>query len=436
MMKRRLARSRVTDARNAARIACLTALTAVTVGACADSEKVDDRAIWTDSAGVTMVHYPSLPSLEEGRIVLSPEPELIIGHEGAEPAYEFFRIVGVAHLIDGTLVIANAGTVQLRFFDSDGQFLRSIGQRGEGPGEFMNMRGLWLTGGDSLAVWDGGSSLSLFSPDGEFVRSARIAGTPFTGFRQQFFVRGVLRDGRVVGFLPSIPPPPGGEPHRAADLLAFKAFDDAQWDSVQVTPGHESFSETVPENPDRISLMSTTLGAYSFAAAAGSTVALVDAADFRIELYDPDGRLSTVISAALPDIPVTARLLDAHIESAIELFPPGTSDQAREAFRERIRNAPLASVLPKVRTVFVDSEDRIWVERFGEPGSHTSRWEVFERDGTWIGRIEMPDGFARGITPTVAPGFSVASERVSGVWLDPETKLETVRVYRIYEQGR
>jgi hypothetical protein len=101
-----------------------------------------------------------------------------------------------------------------------------------------------------------------------------------------------------------------------------------------------------------------------------------------------------------------------------------------------MRSAPLASVLPKIRAVLVDDEDRIWVERFDEPGSHTSRWEVFERDGTWIGRIGMPDGFARGSAGTGGPVFFGASEQVGGVWLNPDTGVETVRVYRIRQRTR
>ena len=433
-MKRFVVPTRLSDVREAAGIACLVALGAVTVGACADSERADDQAIRTDSAGVSMVHYPSLPSLEESRFVLSPEPDLIIGREGAEPAYEFFRIAGVARLSDGSLVVANAGTHELRFFDADAQFLGSTGGRGEGPGEFRGIRGLWVTQGDSLIVWDeGGRTLNLFSPGGEYVRSARVGTTPFNDYLQQPRLLGILGDGRVATFLASINVMMPSGPQRYPQLLAFTALDDEQWDSIRVTRSAEVSIEPHSTNPASTVMINTTFSASSIASAASSTVALVDTEDFRIELYNTYGQLSKIISVALPDIPVTTGMLDPHIDSLIEQFFPNMSDQDRGPFRERIRSQPLASVLPKIRAVIVDSADRIWVERYDEPGSHASRWEVFERDGTWIGRIEMPYGFVR--FSGGAPALVADEEQVTGVWVDPETGIETVRVHRIRQHA-
>lgn len=98
------------------------------------------------------------------------------------------------------------------------------------------------------------------------------------------------------------------------------------------------------------------------------------------------------------------------------------------------RPAHLAPFLPEIRDVFVDPDERIWVERFDVPGAGPSRWQVFAGDGTWVGRVEMPEGLARGTSDgRGAPGFSVTSGRLAGVWRDPDTDVETVRVYRVME---
>jgi hypothetical protein len=171
-------RHKVTRARQAGLcrkigVGSVLALSAGAVGACADST-LDDLPIRTDSAGVSIVHYPSLPSVENSRLAIADEPELTLGHERGEPAYEFFTIAGVVRLGDGSLVVANAGTMELRVFSPDGRFLGAFGGRGEGPGELSFMRGLWITGGDSLVVWDGQSKFNLFSPSGEFVRTGAL----------------------------------------------------------------------------------------------------------------------------------------------------------------------------------------------------------------------------------------------------------------------
>ena len=73
------------------------------------------------------------------------------------------------------------------------------------------------------------------------------------------------------------------------------------------------------------------------------------------------------------------------------------------------------------------------MERYDVPARGPSRWEVFDRDGTWIGRMEMPEGLVRGMRAELAPSLSIASGRLAGVWTDPDTGVETVRVYRVIE---
>lgn len=60
-------------------------------------------------------------------------------------------------------------------FDRQGRHLHTIGRDGEGPGEFRSWAALFTSPGDSLYAFDSGLyRLSVFSPDFEFVRSARI----------------------------------------------------------------------------------------------------------------------------------------------------------------------------------------------------------------------------------------------------------------------
>ncbi|WP_419943063.1 hypothetical protein [Candidatus Palauibacter sp.] len=62
-----------------------------------------------------------------------------IGTAGGDPAYELFRVGGAMRLSDGRIVVANAGTGELRVYDPDGIHLASWGGQGDGPGEFGPM---------------------------------------------------------------------------------------------------------------------------------------------------------------------------------------------------------------------------------------------------------------------------------------------------------
>ena len=405
-----------------------------------------DTAIRNDSAGVTLVEYPSLPPIEESRIALAAEPDLVLGDGRAfeGPDYDFFQIAGVSQLGDGTLIVANQGSRELRFFGADGQFLRSAGGDGDGPGEFRRVQGPWIIESDTIVVFDMSlRRFQLFSPDGAFVRVTPMTGASFTGFLPQprglgVVGNGILGNGRAVMFLdPDLPPGPTNGVQRLPNLLALHRLGDGGWDSVRVVAGIERIVEVRGES---LTLPGYKFNAYPVAAGAGATAAVADAARFRVELYGPDGRLVSILSASVPTIPVTSDVIEGAVEhwlaNAMDVVPePGP---ARAAYAERIRDEFLARhapVLPAIRDLFVDADERIWVERYDVPARGPSRWEVFERDGTWISRVEMPEGFTRGRRAMFpwAPYFSVASGRLAGVWTDPDTGLETVRVYRLIE---
>ncbi len=84
----------------------------------------------------------------------------------------------------------------LAIWSPDGQFLRTLGRMGEGPGEFMRGGGLnlWIIEGDTLLVRDNGFQWSFFSPDHQYVRRFREVG--FVGLSPSTHL---LDDGRLAG---------------------------------------------------------------------------------------------------------------------------------------------------------------------------------------------------------------------------------------------
>ncbi|MEX2402706.1 MAG: 6-bladed beta-propeller, partial [Balneolales bacterium] len=55
---------------------------------------------------------------------------------------------------DHDLVIQDGRTQTLFWFDSDGNFIRTIGREGRGPGEFTDIRHVLIAPGDTLHVFD------------------------------------------------------------------------------------------------------------------------------------------------------------------------------------------------------------------------------------------------------------------------------------------
>ena len=89
----------------------------------------------------------------------------------------------VAPLIDQTRV---------GVFAADGRFIRTLGRRGRGPGEFVEVRDVQVGRGDTLYVLHD-ESISLFGPDSlQYVRSASSSAAGMATFV------GVLSDGSAI----------------------------------------------------------------------------------------------------------------------------------------------------------------------------------------------------------------------------------------------
>ncbi|MGA2533743.1 MAG: 6-bladed beta-propeller [Candidatus Aminicenantales bacterium] len=94
--------------------------------------------------------------------------------------------------VDGVrslIYVVDAGTCRVLVFDFRGEFLRAIGRKGQGPGEFMRPTGMCLIKDGGIAVADFGSNrIQIFDAAGKFARSvtvteARVADLVFTDGR-------------------------------------------------------------------------------------------------------------------------------------------------------------------------------------------------------------------------------------------------------------
>lgn len=106
-----------------------------------------------DSADVVIVESES-PAWDDGEAwSVAADPSVSIGVVDGEAAYQLDRVRAVASAPDGRIVVANAGSSEIRVYDSAGQHLVSFGGTGEGPGEFRRVGSMVLLG-DTVAVFD------------------------------------------------------------------------------------------------------------------------------------------------------------------------------------------------------------------------------------------------------------------------------------------
>ena len=112
-----------------------TLLLLTALAAPVDARAQAPASLMRDSSGVRIIEN-ARPGWAPGKAwTLSASPLLEIGPAGG-PEYVFSRIASATRLRDGRIVVAERAALQLRFFSATGRHLRTVGAKGQGPGEF------------------------------------------------------------------------------------------------------------------------------------------------------------------------------------------------------------------------------------------------------------------------------------------------------------
>lgn len=124
--------------------------------------------------GVAVMVNPAEP--QYGRIELDLEEELRIGGEGDDRT-QFFRVKDVGVDRQGNIHVVDMSNGRVQVFDTDGAYIRTIGRSGQGPGEFEYPTLVRFGDGEgAVQVMDRFRRINLFDQNGQFVRSAVVAG--------------------------------------------------------------------------------------------------------------------------------------------------------------------------------------------------------------------------------------------------------------------
>lgn len=91
--------------------------------------------------GVKVIKNPAEPLY--GEITFELEEDLSIGSEDDEN-YLFYRVSDIQVDTDGNIYVLDSGNHRLQLFDKNGKYLRTIGKKGQGPGEFNSPTSLQL----------------------------------------------------------------------------------------------------------------------------------------------------------------------------------------------------------------------------------------------------------------------------------------------------
>lgn len=382
-----------------------------------------------DSGGVRIIDNrgPGLNAQRAWRI--DRDPVLRIGGEPADTdtLNEVQLVMGITRLTDGRTAVGVQASNAVRFYDTRGKFVGSAGRRGQGPGEFQQIMGVWAIRGDTLIVGDLGE-LEIFTGAGEFVTqgASRSRGDRFV------FPTSVLTDGSYLGVLRDVAAPPPAGRTRISVPVIHVSRDGQRVDTI----GTYLMQEQVFDGRQR----------YGVGVAFSGT-SIVEGNDRRFFIASPtkpeigeytlSGLQTRLIR--LPDRGITTPKEAIQAHRAWFQTMPGEdgrpmSPAMKARFAQMLERTVYAERLPNFGALIVDRSGNLWVQRydyrseFRTPGPVrtqtmpvASRWDVIGTDGRWICSVELPPRF----TPV-----EIGADYVAGLARDDD-EVEQVRVYRL-----
>ena len=345
-----------------------------------------------------------------------------IGMIDGPPEYLLGRFPTFTIGLDGSLFVADG---QLRHYDADGQYVRTIARRGQGPGEVRAVAGMDVSVDGRLAVLDfGNRRVSVFSPGGSLVREIRLsgsAGRPGQG-------RDAIRWDDEGQLWIALNPPRSGPDTLATGarplfgrLIGHEEATDTVFLPIRAWEGCErrlpvysggSFEDNRVRHMPFAQWSRSRMGVLAFGCSAS----------YAINVARPDGVVTRISKAWEPPVRT-----DEEHEYWSDGFRMANSqrrsdNQTLTSLGRAAEARPIFSIpiLPRERPAFLRlwlaDDGRVWVwpgapgwgratteeERRLSPSLPRVIWEywnptdgfdVFDTDGRWIGHVNTPESW-------------------------------------------
>jgi len=349
--------------------------------------EVDPDAVSVrDSLGVRIVESLR-PSWTEGLgWEVGEEPLLRLGSVEGAAAELFNGVTGAECLGDGTIVVADGGSQEIRFFGSDGSVETVFGGPGEGPGEFSGLSAMGSGPGDQVWAYD--FMLRRFTrldSSGELVGLLSLGAQP-----PMLNAVGSLADGTFVlkqlWAANTVAQATEGGLQRDPVAVVSVSPDGEAVDTVTMVPGRELY--LWDENGRGV--MGTLPFAHNAVAAVwDGGVVVGDQVAFELRKFDAAGRLLMVARIPGRDVSLGSGDMEAYIRGRLE----GVPEERVAETRGSIESMPVPDTKPAYGGILPDRSGDLWVSGYASGPGAPGEWTVLDAAGRWLGEVGMPAGF-------------------------------------------
>ncbi len=290
-------------------------------------------------------------------------------------------VIAVAADSRDNVYVLDYATQEIHVFDARGGFLRSLGGKGQGPGEFREALGPAVARGDTLLVADHSAPrYSIFAPDGTFI-GTRIRRVAWGRVTERCTI---APDGSYTEWWTRFP-----KEERSGDL---SDIDLIHYHPVRVSPDGETQDtlphlEFVPQMADlpSVGLRRPVMFGPGLKRALGcrDDVWFAHSGEYRVHRRSLAG--------------------DTTVAFTLEGVRPAAVDEAdRDEVRSLFaRNPDLASMQdhlralpdhkPVIAGLFVDGAGHVFVVPETSRVDAGTAIDVFREDGVFLGRVAVPE---------------------------------------------
>ncbi|MGB7294750.1 MAG: 6-bladed beta-propeller [Candidatus Aminicenantales bacterium] len=328
--------------------------------------------------GVTYVHNPAIPLHPEKSVTFEEEFTFKEKDESGEiRLYKPGRYV-----VDGQghVYIEDDSDMSIKVFDAQGRYLRAIGRKGSGPGEFGRIADMAVLPDGRLLITDFETRrTSFFSPEGQFLSSFQ-----WTKFFSQVHL--VTDSSYTVNEMVAT------EDTRelwvktidfnGEELVTFGKFAYPEFKTLR--QGDAMFSTSVPYSPRSVFIADQERQRLYHC--------LND--KYLIEVYDSGGKLVRKIDRPYQPPAITSE--------DVEEFQSQFKDRPDSPFAKMIKEMELPKVKTVAERMIVDSAGSLWVRTNEDrkDGEKTlTAFDIFNPEGIYEARVWLeftplffPDG--------------------------------------------
>jgi hypothetical protein len=304
------------------------------------------------------------------------------------------RVSGLKINGNGTIFMMQPDDRTIRVFDSGGRFLRIMGRRGQGPGEFTGF-GFFGFNHDSLWVTDPTQNrVSLFGPDGIIIRYLKASVNPPGPPYQPAPPLTYMEDGSILVRFVGAQEEISSNAVRPPDLLMRATSEGELLDTIRIfpIPAVTSYMMGAREMVARRPINNYP---YVVFAPDGSQAVIVerdppanpDSATFTVIRVGANGKIISEVRYGY----TPRRVPQSIIDSLLPLAPDSAPAPRREMSKAQRENAHLPPYLPPINLTTVGRDGTIWISSVWAANRY--RWTIIDASNEILGYADLPPGF-------------------------------------------